>query len=111
MFEEYYSEPSELGMLVIEKLLLPDVIKDTCIETIWHLEATTEDWNFNLSSALKYLWRLGQKQGSSVQSDIRKALVYLDWEFDQTDNPHLVRSLAIAISVARGIEDKLISNN
>lgn len=111
MFEPYYKDPSPLGMLVIEKLLLPDVMRETCVETIWHLEATTEDWNFNLSSALKYLWRLGQKDGVTTESDIRKALVYLDWEFGQTDNPHLVRSLAIAISVARNIEDQLVKAN
>ena len=111
MFQPYYKNPSPLGMLVIEKLLQPDVIKETCIETIWHLEATTGDWTFNLSSALKYLWRLGQKDGATTESDIRKALVYMDWEFNQTDNPHLVRSLAIAISVARNIEDQLVTPN
>lgn len=63
-------------------LLVPDnYIKGDCIDTIANLESEDFYWRFNLSSALKYCWRLGQKGSlAELYRDITKAIDYLKLE-------------------------------
>ena len=36
--------------------------------------------NFNMGSALKYLWRAGYKDGESLEKDLKKAVHYINFE-------------------------------
>lgn len=40
----------------------------------------TEHMNFNLGNAMKYIWRAGLKDSSSVKQDLEKAVWYLNRE-------------------------------
>jgi hypothetical protein len=40
-----------------------------------------EGFNFNLGSAIKYIWRAGMKPGEDAVDDLRKAIWYLDREY------------------------------
>lgn len=44
-----------------------------CIEVVRHM-------NFNVGSAMKYLWRAGLKPGEATKQDIEKAIWYLQDE-------------------------------
>lgn len=39
--------------------------------------------NYYLGDALKYLWRLGRKEGASKREDIKKTITYLNAELDR----------------------------
>ncbi len=75
---QYYENPSELGIPILN-LLVQDP-KGECRQTIYLLERKY-GWGFNLSSCLKYLWRLGVKT-ANTQSDLTKAIQYLKWELE-----------------------------
>lgn len=44
-----------------------------------------ECFNFNIGSAIKYLWRAGLKSGVDLQEDLRKALWYITREVARAD--------------------------
>jgi Protein of unknwon function (DUF3310) len=44
-----------------------------CIDVIEHLP-------FNIASAIKYLWRHGLKEGTTIESDFNKAIWYINRE-------------------------------
>jgi hypothetical protein len=47
-----------------------------CIEITRHC-------NFNIGSAIKYLWRQGLKEGNSSVQDLRKAIWYIQDEINK----------------------------
>lgn len=96
----YYQEISPLGKPIIEKLIIGSKIKvnlkQECRLVIYELE-TDHGWGFNLCSALKYLWRLGEKPGASIQGDCRKVVEYLQWEIEAdvwVNNTFLLKTIA-----------------
>jgi hypothetical protein len=42
-------------------------------------------FNFNLGNVIKYVWRAGRKEGSSLLEDLKKARWYLDDEIRQLE--------------------------
>jgi hypothetical protein len=76
---QYYQSPSDLGLPII-KLFITNPSGE-CRQTIYLMERRSPHWRFNLSSALKYLWRLGVKT-ENTESDLRKAIQYLTWELE-----------------------------
>lgn len=76
MTKLYYQIPSPLGKPILD--LLEIEYQTNCIGTIWNLEKY-RGWSFNLLNAVKYLWRLGQKD-PDYRSDLKKAIEYLEWE-------------------------------
>lgn len=47
-----------------------------CIDVVEH-------FNFNLGNAIKYIWRAGSKPGVTTETDLRKALWYINRELDR----------------------------
>ena len=43
----------------------------------------TKHFNFNIGNAIKYLWRAGLKEGSSVEEDLSKASWYIARELER----------------------------
>jgi hypothetical protein len=80
---DYYHFPSDLGLPVI-KLFITNPAGE-CRQTIYLMERKF-GWGFNLSSALKYLWRVGVKS-ADTQSDLTKAIQYLTWELESPIRP------------------------
>lgn len=76
----YYQQPSQLALPII-KLLTPIHVGE-CRQVIYHMERYY-NWGFNMSSALKYLWRLGVKS-DDVTSDLSKAIQYMQWELQDS---------------------------
>lgn len=74
----YYQSPADLGKPII-KLFITNPSGE-CRQTIYLMERKF-GWGFNLSSALKYLWRVGVKS-ADTQSDLGKAIQYLKWELE-----------------------------
>ena len=99
MNPNYYLRMSEIGKPIIDKLRIDEYIQSDCIKTIHALEAAGMGWNFNLSSALKYLWRLEQKT-EDYGGDLRKAITYLRWEYESNESAHQVRLISSAIDLA-----------
>lgn len=79
----YYQEPSNLGLPII-KLFVQNPTGE-CRQTIYLMERKFK-WGFNLSSALKYLWRVGVKD-LSIEPDLTKAIAYLTWELERPMRP------------------------
>lgn len=77
---QYYKEPSQLGLPIIKLLLGVPNPSGGCRHTIYWMECE-HNWGWNLSNALKYLWRLGVKS-VDTQSDLIKAIHYLEWELE-----------------------------
>lgn len=75
MNNPYYQLPSPVGFPIIR--LFDINLKEDCITTIEYLE--DYGWRFNLTSVLKYLWRLGVKT-EDIKSDCEKIIDYLDRE-------------------------------
>lgn len=75
---QYYQEPSELGLPIL-KLFIQNPAGE-CRQTIYAMERQF-GWGFNISSAVKYCWRLGIKT-ADIQSDLAKAIQYLQWELE-----------------------------
>lgn len=44
-----------------------------------------ENFNFNIGSAVKYLWRNGRKPGISSIEDLKKALWYIQREIERIE--------------------------
>jgi hypothetical protein len=75
---DYYQTVSAIGKPIID--IFEVELKSTCIETIWNLEYCY-GWSFNMLTAFKYLWRLGQKSPIIVD-DVKKAITYFEWELE-----------------------------
>lgn len=80
---QYYNSPSELALPII-KLFIQNPTGE-CRQTIYIMERRY-GWGFNLSSMLKYLWRLGVKS-DDIESDLNKAIQYLQWELEAPFKP------------------------
>jgi Protein of unknwon function (DUF3310) len=72
---KHYTEISPIGKPILD--IFDIDYQDSCIETIQVMQYY-EDWNFNLLTAMKYLWRLGQKS-PEIKADLIKAIDYLQW--------------------------------
>jgi hypothetical protein len=83
MSELYYQQPSEIGLPII-KLFIQNP-NGECRQTIYLMEREY-NWGFNMSSALKYLWRLGQKS-PDIANDLEKTVQYLEWELESPITP------------------------
>jgi len=46
----------------------------------------TENFNFNLGNAIKYIWRAGHKVGQPPQKDLLKAKWYIERELQRLEN-------------------------
>lgn len=46
----------------------------------------TEHFNFCLGNAIKYIWRAGEKDGTNMLTDLRKARWYLDREITRRES-------------------------
>lgn len=99
MNPSYYLQMSEIGKPIIDKLSIDGYLQPDCISTIYALEAAGMGWDFNLSSALKYLWRLGQKT-EDYGDDLRKAITYLRWEYESNESANQVRLISSALDLA-----------
>lgn len=81
MDTKHYQTISPIGASVVSLLVPDNYIKDTCAKTIYALESEDFYWRFNLSTTLKYCWRLGQKGSlADLYEDIDKAIDYLKEE-------------------------------
>jgi thymidylate synthase (FAD) len=85
---KYYKEISPLGKPIIEYLLkgasIPEPswgLNGECIDLINRLGY--HQTSFYLCSAIKYLWRLGQKSSTTISQDVSKICTYLQWEIDR----------------------------
>jgi hypothetical protein len=83
MSKSYYQHPSDLALPII-KLFIANP-NGECRQTIYAMERKF-NWGFNMSSCLKYLWRLGQKS-DDITSDLEKAVQYLEWELESPVTP------------------------
>ena len=99
MNPSYYLQMSEIGKPIIDKLRIDEYLQSDCISTIYALESAGMGWDFNLSSALKYLWRLGQKT-EDYSDDLRKAITYLQWEYGSNKSVNQVRLIVSALDLA-----------
>jgi Protein of unknwon function (DUF3310) len=81
MPKEYYQHPSPLGKPILDLFLDESDYKESCIHTIWHLE-DTDRGSFNQYNAIKYIWRLGQKD-PDYRDDLDKAIEYWSWEIEK----------------------------
>lgn len=73
----YLQVPDEYGAVDLPK----GIVHVECQGVIEGL-----DLNFNLGSALKYLWRAGRKEGAAREEDISKALTYLKFEVQRLED-------------------------
>jgi hypothetical protein len=83
MSKSYYQQPSEIGLPII-KLFIQNP-NGECRQTIYAMERKY-NWGFNMSNALKYLWRLGQKS-PDITKDLEKVVEYLEWELESPISP------------------------
>jgi hypothetical protein len=79
---KHYTEVSPIGKPILD--IFDIDYQESCIETIQVMQYY-EDWNFNLLTAMKYLWRLGQKS-PDVKADLIKAIDYFQWAIDDQLN-------------------------
>lgn len=105
MTHSYYQFPSPIGKPILDLFLDESDYKEDCIHTIWFLERKGSG-SFNQYSAIKYIWRLGQKD-PDYRSDLNKAIEYLTWDVESISG--LARELADSSEKA-GIEDRLDVN-
>lgn len=75
----HYKAPSKLGLPILKILI--DNPHGECRFAIYKFEREF-GWGFNLCSAVKYLWRLGEKSPNLI-GDLDKAIDYLNWELDE----------------------------
>lgn len=78
----YYSTISLIGKPILD--IFDIDYKESCIETIQAMQYY-KGWNFNLCSAIKYLWRIGQKT-KDIRADLVKTIDYLQWAIDDDLN-------------------------
>ncbi len=87
----HYQSVSPIGLPILKALNLGDeILALECIEAIEALEKF-DHWPFSRLSAVKYLWRVGQK-GDAVE-DLRKAQWYLQ-RFATSDNGYFDRDFS-----------------
>ena len=98
MIQPYYSSPSEIGLPIL-KLFIQNPTGE-CRWTIYTMERKYNYWGFNLSSAIKYLWRVGNKR-NGMQGDLKKAIQYLNWELE---SPYRPLSVDTKQSIEKAIE-------
>jgi hypothetical protein len=79
---KHYTKVSPIGKPILD--IFDIDYQESCIETIQVMQYY-EDWNFNLLTAMKYLWRLGQKS-PDVKADLIKAIDYFQWAIDDQLN-------------------------
>jgi hypothetical protein len=84
MIQPYYQQPSEIGLPIL-KLFIQNPSGE-CRWTIYIMERKYDNWGFNMSQCVKYLWRLGVKT-EDTQSDLKKAIQYLKWELEAPRRP------------------------
>jgi hypothetical protein len=75
----YYQKPSSIGLPILKMLGIPPNLLNgatTCIQAIEELEIL--GCNFSILSAIKYLWRAGNKPGQTLEKDLREARYYLN---------------------------------
>lgn len=96
MKKDYYEKPSKMGMPILT--ILGVEIQASCIETIWYLEKE-KGWNFNMLTAVKYLWRLGVKNPDPT-SDLAKTIDYLYWQLTGYSNSSKTSSLYTLLTKA-----------
>ena len=84
MIEPYYQQPSEIGLPIIK--LFIQIPTGECRWTIYVMERKYDNWGWNLSNVIKYLWRLGIKT-EDIQPDLTKAIQYLKWELESPRRP------------------------
>lgn len=90
----YYQKPSSVGLPILKMLGIPPNLLNgatTCIQAIEELEIM--GCNFSILSAIKYLWRAGNKPGQTLDKDLREARYYLrrwyDWDSMRLSDNHL----------------------
>jgi hypothetical protein len=83
MSRSYYQHPSDIALPII-KLFIANP-NGECRQTIYAMEKNY-NWGFNMSSTLKYLWRLGLKS-DDITGDLEKAIQYLEWELESPITP------------------------
>jgi hypothetical protein len=95
----YYTTVSTIGKPILD--LLEIEYCQSCIETIQVMQYY-KHWNYNLCNALKYLWRLGEKD-KDPRGDLTKAIDYLQWARDDelNDLPETVSLLNINIAISK----------
>lgn len=76
---DYYESPSKIGLPII-KLFITNPSGE-CRHTIYCMERRSPHWGWNLSNAIKYLWRLGVKT-EDITKDLHKVIEYLTWELE-----------------------------
>lgn len=102
----HYQEPSELGLPTL-KLFIQNPTGE-CRQTIYVMERRY-GWGFNLSSAVKYLWRLGVKT-EDAQGDLVKIIDYLTWELEcpirplSEDTRHAIETAILMCQALRQIQ-------
>jgi hypothetical protein len=79
---KHYTEISGIGKSVLN--IFDIDYQPSCIETIQVMQFYRQ-WNFNLLTAMEYLWRLGQKS-PDLKADLIKAIDYLQWALDDELN-------------------------
>lgn len=77
--KDYYKTLSPIGKPILDLLVPESCYREDCKHTIWYLEE--KGAKFNTLNAIKYLWRLGQKD-PDYREDLRKTIQYLEWERD-----------------------------
>ena len=98
----HYQSVSTIGRPILEAMgILPGTLEMECIEALEHLEVAKR-WNFNILSAVKYLWRCGMK-GDSIE-DLRKARWYLN---RQIESGHLLHKLNPAAGTLNAINSAI----
>lgn len=83
----------------------PSHYKDSpskCEECGGPIEAivVTEQMNFNLGNAVKYVWRAGKKPGSDIVEDLKKARWYLDREIQRIEKELTSKAIDVLSSQA-----------
>lgn len=93
----YYNQCSPIGKPIID--LLGIEYRDDCIQTLQYAQYY-QGMNFNTLTAIKYLWRLGQKT-THYTTDIEKAIDYFGWALDDelnVLNVNLIPKIELAIA-------------
>lgn len=103
MGKSYYHHPSDIGLPII-KLFVSNP-NGECRQVIYAMERKF-NWSWNLSNAIKYLWRLGQKT-PDITKDLEKAIEYLGWELEDPKTPlseDTRTSIETAIAMCRDLQ-------
>lgn len=81
---EHYQACSPMGRRVLRFFdFPPNYYELECVDALRRMGWQRDAYLFNTG---KYLWRLGQKDGASVLSDLQKAYEYLEWWIQENRN-------------------------